>query len=341
MKPDPLSLYRAARESGTSASGFYNDNIRAETDDGSVIVRIPIHGADGMDLRIWPEQDVIRAVAPWVSAVPEVLLVSPEPAFQLHRFVAGDVVDTVAPRGEAVPAHLLEDVVRFFGQLRRVPIECLPQVPADWPKDRDTAAFGARLSAVTVDVWERFRQPYAALYSALGVPTDPFERVVADWDRMTARPFGALHCDVHRKNLIVCDGRTFFLDWELALWGDPLYDLAVHLHKMDYLPQEAETVRAAWFAAMPVEVTTGAVADLAVYVRHERVKSALVDAVRYSKLILGGVETAREDLLVGSLTTKLDRARAVWGIGTPLDREQIRAALTRHVPRAAGEVTRS
>ncbi|MFD0850890.1 phosphotransferase [Actinomadura adrarensis] len=36
-----------------------------------------------------------------------------------------------------------------------------------------------------------------------------------------ARPFACVHADVHRKNMIVNDGVTAFLDWEPALWGDP------------------------------------------------------------------------------------------------------------------------
>ncbi|WP_406286270.1 aminoglycoside phosphotransferase family protein [Embleya sp. NBC_00896] len=332
MTPDPLTLYRTARESGKSASGFYNDNVRVETDQGPVIVRIPIHGADGMDLRVWPEQDVIRAIAPWVSAIPCVLHVSPDPAFQIHRFVSGDVVDAIAPRGVEVPRHLVSDVLRFFLDMSRVPVDDLPGVPVDWPKDRDTAGFGARLSAVTADVWERFRQPYASLYAALGVPKDPLGRVTADWHTMTGRPFGVLHCDVHRKNLIVAAGRTCFLDWELALWGDPLYDLAVHLHKMDYLPEEAEAVRFGWFAVMPDDVKAEAVADLAVYMRHERVKSALVDTVRYSKLILAAADPETERRLVHSLAMKVNRARAIWGSGDSLGLDEVRWALRAHTP---------
>lgn len=332
MTPDAITLYREARASGTSASGFYNDNVRSETDDGAVIVRIPIHGADGMDLRVWPEQDVIRAVAPWVAAVPEVLHVSADPVFQIHRFIAGDVVDTIAPRGMAVPAHLPGDVVRFFRAMSEVPHDALPDLPADWPKEGDTAGFGARLSAVTADVWRRFREPYAALYAALGVPADPLDRVEADWPALTGRVFRALHCDVHRKNLIVAAGRTYFLDWELALWGDPLYDLAVHLHKMDYLPDEAEAVRGGWLAAMPADARTAAAVDLPVYIRHERVKSALVDTVRYAKLITAAVDPGTEARLVASLTTKLNRARAVWGLDARLAGEETRRILGAHTP---------
>ncbi|MFF7250378.1 aminoglycoside phosphotransferase family protein [Embleya sp. NPDC008237] len=324
MQPDPLTLYRTARESGISASGFYNDNVRSETDDGPVIVRIPIHGADGMDLRMWPEHEVIRAVAPSVSVIPAVLHVSHDPAFQIHRFIPGDVLDTIAPRGESVPAHVAGDVVRFFRNMSRVPLDALPALPADWPKDGDTAGFGTLLSAVTADVWRRFREPYASLYAALGVPADPLGRVEADWATMTRRPFRALHCDIHRKNLIVASGRTYFLDWELALWGDPLYDLAVHLHKMDYFPDEAEAVCDGWLAAMPADMRSEALADLPAYIRHERVKSALVDTVRYSKLIPVAIDAGVEERLVGSLTTKINRARAVWGVGGSLAGAEVR-----------------
>lgn len=335
MKPDPLTLYRMARESGVKAAGFYNDNVRAETDDGPVIVRIPIHGADGMDLRVWPEQDVIAAVSPWVAEIPQVLHVSREPAFQIHQFVSGNLVDDIAPRGVAVPDHLPSDAVRFFRDMARVPAAALPAAPPNWPKDGDTSGFGTRLSAVTRDVWNRFRAPYAELYAALGVPADPLGRVEADWHTLSARPFGALHCDVHRKNLIVTKGRTCFLDWELALWGDPLYDMAVHLHKMDYLPKEADAVKSGWLDTMPNEATRAAAADLPVYLRHERVKSALVDTVRYSKLILAETDAATESRLVASLTTKLNRARVVWSVGRPLERGEVRRILRDCAPVAS------
>jgi aminoglycoside phosphotransferase (APT) family kinase protein len=132
-----------------------------------------------------------------------------------------------------------------------------------------------------------------------------------------------LHTDVHRKNMIVADGRTFFLDWELALWGDPVYDLAVHLHKTAYQPDEADAVRAGWLAAVPSPAGDGWERDLDAYLAHERAKSAIVDTVRYTKLIAAGNLTPqRHDELVGKLAAKLSAARAAspaWHTHTPLD----------------------
>jgi aminoglycoside phosphotransferase (APT) family kinase protein len=78
---------------------------------------------------------------------------------------------------------------------------------------------------------------------------------VARWTTLHPRPFRLLHTDLHRKNMIVSRGRTYFLDWELALWGDPVYDLAVHLHKMGCSPSEYEAAQAVWLASVPGEAS--------------------------------------------------------------------------------------
>lgn len=68
------------------------------------------------------------------------------------------------------------------------------------------------------------------------------------------------------------------------------------------------------------------------YIRHERVKSALVDTVRYAKLIAAAVDPGTEGRLVASLTTKLNRARAVWGLDGRLAGEETRRIVGAHAP---------
>ncbi|MGH8908766.1 MAG: phosphotransferase [Egibacteraceae bacterium] len=72
-------------------------------------------------------------------------------------------------------------------------------------------------------------------------------------------------------NTIIRSGRTAFIDWELALWGDPLYDLAVHLHKMAYLPAEKDALLQRWASADPAASRPGWQDDLTTYLRHERI----------------------------------------------------------------------
>ncbi|MGP4026432.1 phosphotransferase family protein [Actinomadura sp. 3N407] len=319
-------LYERARAHDETAAGYYNDNIRVDTADGPVIVRIPIHGADMMDLRPWREDLVLAAIAPHVRHAPRLLHTSADPPFQVHEYITGDVLNDVAPRGVPVPAHVIDDVVQLFVRLTHVPR--LPDIPAAWPADEDTTAFARCLSDLTQGVYETFRDEYADLFSALAIPTDPLAPVDDLWRRLTPRPFTCVHADVHRRNMIVGDGSTTFLDWELALWGDPVYDLAVHLHKMGYLPDEEAALTARWTTAMPPEHVAGWKEDLAAYRTHERIKSAVVDAVRYSQLFAqGGPYPYPERQLIATMTAKLNAARHHWSLSAPIDTRTVEKAL--------------
>lgn len=318
---DPDELYRLALARTDRSAGFYNHNVRIETPDGPVVVRIPIPGADTMDLTIWPEAEVVRAINPVIARVPRLVHANAEPAYQVVEWIDGDVLDAVAPRGKAVPGHVVGDVGALFAQLGRVPLTQLPALPADWPLDGDTAAFANRLSDITASVHARFLGEFGELFDGLGFPADPLGSILERWKTLSPRPFRLLHTDIHRKNMIVKGDVTYFLDWELALWGDPVYDLAVHLHKMAYQPDEEESARAAWLAAVPAEASVDWRADLATYLAHERVKSAIVDSVRYAKLIAAGTESSNaEAALVDKLTAKVHAAHAVWKTGHAPDR---------------------
>jgi len=324
----PLALYVRARAGETPSAGFYNDNLRVDTPDGPVIVRIPLAGADEMDLRVWPEHRVLAAISPYVDQVPRVLHVEAAPPFQIHEYIRGELLDQLAPRGTAVPAFVPENVVRLFGQLATVPLAELPPPPDGWPADGNTAGFATLLSNVTASAWHRFRDEFRPIFAALGVPAEPLAPAVRGWAQLSARPFRLLHCDVHRKNIIVGAGAATFLDWELALWGDPVYDLAVHLHKMAYLDHERRAVVHGWRSALPDELTHSWETDIDIYLVHERIKSALVDTVRYAKIVAEHSATEeRQRQLVTSLTGKLNAAGTIWGWHARLDTSTVAAVL--------------
>lgn len=321
---DPRALLREARERGEPASGFYNENIRV----GSSLVRIPIEGADAMDPRIWPEHAVLVAVASHLEGLAPRLLFAGG-GLQIHEFVEGRLLDDIAPRGVRVPGSVLEEVVLLFRTLMDVPRRELPALPEDWPLDGDTPGFARRLSGKTGEVHTAFADDFAPLFGRLGVPRAPLRPIEAAWDSLTPRRFCLLHADVHRKNVILApDGRTTVLDWELALYGDPVYELAVHLHKMAYLPEERAAVVEGWRRAMPPDVVRGSRRDLRTYLAHERVKSSIVDTVRYTWLITGGRVTADEEYeLLGRLAAKLNAAGEIWGRRAPLTVDDVARAV--------------
>lgn len=319
---DPLELYRTALDHPEAAAGFYNRNVRV----GEMLVRAPIQGADGMDLRIWAENEVLAALGSHLEGAPRLLFASADPRYQLHEFVDGTLLDDLAPRGVRVPGFVPGDVVGLFRQLVDVPFRELPPVPFDWPADGDAAGFARRLSGVTEEVYATFRDDFAELFGGLGIPQAPLAPV--RWDTLSSRPFCLVHSDVHRKNMILADGHTVFLDWELALWGDPLYELAVHLHKMAYFDDERDAVTRGWLQAMPRALTQAWEGDLSAYLAHERMKSAIVDTVRYTQLVRSGeLGHEQEQHLLRKLTHKLNAAGAYWNWTRRIELDDVERAV--------------
>jgi aminoglycoside phosphotransferase (APT) family kinase protein len=321
-----LALYKQAADADTSAAGYYNRNVGLPTPQGKVNVRIPLPGADVMDIRLWPEEDVLARIAPCVPQAPALLHVSEDPRFQVHAFLKGRVLDGFRPRGDAVPPHVMDDVVTLMTQLATIPGQSAPPLPAGWPADGDSKAFGRMLAGLTQRIYDAHLEEYGSVFTAFGIPRDPLAAVARAWQDLTPRPFALLHADLHRKNMIVHDGRTWFLDWELALWGDPMYEIAIHFHKMDYPDDQLNQVLRHWRARMPPTHTTGPDTDLYLYWAHERIKSAVVDTIRYSKQ-LRDADRPEQNFLIGRLARKLNAAHRVWGSAPNMTPERVAAAL--------------
>ncbi|MBT2542434.1 phosphotransferase [Streptomyces sp. ISL-44] len=321
-----LELYGRALAAGEAAAGYYNRNVGVRTADGKVNVRIPLAAADIMDLRLWREEDVLACIRPYVGRVPELRHVSEEPRFQVHHFIEGRVLDSFSPRGSLVPANVLADVVTLMDQLVRIPQEKAPAVPAHWPASGDSGGFGRLLAGLTQDVYSTYVDEYRGVFAELGIPADPLAVVEPLWDSLASRPFAVLHADLHRKNMIVADGVTWFLDWELALWGDPMYEIGIHFHKMDYPEEQRASILCQWRERLPTHFTTGPLADLELYMAHEKIKSAIVDTVRYSKQLAAAAQPER-DFLIRRLAKKVNAARRVWGSPPNLTPERVAVSL--------------
>ncbi|MGH3873640.1 MAG: ATP-binding protein [Pseudonocardiaceae bacterium] len=63
-------MYATAAAHLEAAAGYYNNNVRVDTPTGPVNVRIPIRDADVMDLRLWPEEEILPAIAGYVRHAP-------------------------------------------------------------------------------------------------------------------------------------------------------------------------------------------------------------------------------------------------------------------------------
>jgi aminoglycoside phosphotransferase (APT) family kinase protein len=282
--------------------GFYNTNTVVDGPAGRVVVRVPRGCVSSMDLRIWPEEHVLAAIAPYVPRAPRLLFASTSPRFQLHEYVDGVPLPPSGPLPAGVTAQLGE----FFESLAAVPATALPPLPEGWPADGDCVGFAHRLADLVDVIFLGTHR--RGLLHLVHVPDKPLDAVRDRFAGLAPRGFALVHADVHRGNVLVEARRgVVVIDWELALFGDPRYDLAVHAHRSLLAPPDDAGVRR--------------------YVALERVKSAIVDTIRAAELVDAGVPPAVA-VVRTDLVTKLDAAYAIWGVPALAEPDRVAALLT-------------
>ncbi len=235
--------------------------------------------------RIWPsEPELLRVVSRYLKEVPRCYRDFGD--WSLHSYRAGRALSEVQPQGPVGEA-LLRSFAEFFARAAAVPEGELPPRPADWPESGQSEAFLRWLVDFTEKrVHEPNRWRFDALFSAVGVRRDAMTAFLDDpgRPRLTPRPFCLLHTDVHRANVVVDRRQLAVIDWELAMYGDPLHDLATHVVRMDYEKDEQTRVKELWADGMEraghAAMTEGMATDLPVYLDFEYAQSVFPDIMR-------------------------------------------------------------
>lgn len=209
----------------------------------------------------------------------------------LTEFIEGTTLDRLPSNAPHLPERFLRQLAELFAALAAVDVgpflaharpECACAESA--PGERDSRGFLRQLAHFTVAhiyLADTARPETAALFRELGVREETLRALPDRWPGLTPRPPRLLHADLHRKNLVVDRrGALWPIDWDLALVGDPLYELATHLHLMGYRPdQEADVVRR-WSAAVGPAAARGLTADLPHYRDFKRLQSVCTDVIR-------------------------------------------------------------
>ncbi|MGV9985921.1 phosphotransferase family protein [Streptomyces olivaceus] len=244
--------------------------------------RVPLETLEVVP-RIWPrEADVLGVVCRHLPEVPPCL--ADVGAGSVHRYRAGRVLSDGGP-DRGVGDELMRSFASFFVRTARIPVAELPARPEDWPEDGDSQGFLEWLVRFTREVVYRpNRDGFGALFEAVGVPQDAMDRFAARHRCRTSRPFRLLHTDVHRANVVVRGKRLAVIDWELAILGDPLHDLATHLVRMAYGKEEQGRMTELWAEAMEDaglgDLAAGLHEDLPVYLAFEHAQSVYPDVMR-------------------------------------------------------------
>lgn len=120
------------------------------------------------------------------------------------------------------------------------------------------------------------------LARVLGLPDADVLKQILSRHTVSHRAPALLHGDLNPWNLVRRDDALALtiIDWEMALVGDPLYDLVRHMHLTPTRPEIRDRMFRRWERLLPVQYTTNWQQDWRVYRWIENVRSAYVDLDR-------------------------------------------------------------
>jgi aminoglycoside phosphotransferase (APT) family kinase protein len=255
---------------GRPASGLYHDNYQA-----TVVVRVrrPLERPD-VEPRMFHEAAVLAALGR--VPAPRLLHESDQGDFIVISHLPGRRLADLHPAGTPAPGSFTSCIADVMRELYHVERAALGAVRPDSPWV-DEAFLPGLLSWLT-GVYEAASE---AEKNAIGLPPDPFS---ARHFPVPAgnRRFRLCHGDLQRANVLSAgDGAYSVLDWEMALWADPVWDIASHMHRAAYPPDQRRAALDRLLATCP-EWTDSADDRLAYdsYLRLEQLRSLVLDRLR-------------------------------------------------------------
>lgn len=281
-----LDVYEYAVQNLRPESGTYHDNyIVTDPPSDACLVRVPRYLASAdPEPRMYTEQAALTAAGTAIVPCPRLLHCSADPAFQIHTLVPGRPLSTALPTGP-VPAIVTSAVGHLMKRLSEVAVDIRPAAVPGHPwadvTDGDTAGFSHALLAWLSGIYAGATDAARAFLAEIGIWHDPFEAARKHF-RPSTRPFRLCHGDLGRANIMLDEeGAVSFIDWELAVWGDPLWDIAAHLHRMQYPGTQNKFVRQELLATCRgFSGLNSQYDELRTFGYIERCRSLVLDAVR-------------------------------------------------------------
>ncbi|WHM41323.1 aminoglycoside phosphotransferase family protein [Streptomyces sp. BPTC-684] len=262
-------------------TGHLNTVVRVrEPVDAMVIVRRRLGGAGFEHMGRLDENEVLRALEIFCKRVraPRLLAVGstrPGDDFAVHSYVG-------CPDGMRAPLHpkdgLLpseaDELVDQLCDLTLVPV-------ARFGGEPRPEGFYVWLCARLADLVTGLPKETMQLARVLGLPDAHRLRDILGRHQVSERRSVLLHGDLNPWNLVIDGaGGLTLIDWELAMVGDPLYDLVRHLHLTPHRSWIRHRMYERWASRLGDEYTKGWAEDIKVYRWIEVVRSAYVDLHR-------------------------------------------------------------
>ncbi|MFF4526395.1 phosphotransferase [Streptomyces bluensis] len=279
-----------------------------------VMVRRKVGSASPRERRYLNEHAVLRAIEESGVRVraPRVLALGVSDLgdqFTIHSYEGprGEIRHPDHPADGLLP-HEADDLVDQLCELTKIDGGLLDP-------DADSADFSWRLRYELIRMVSELPKETLDLARELGLPSSSVRLgEILDRHMVTPRRSVLLHGDLNPWNLVRREDGTglTLIDWEMAMVGDPLYDLVRHIHLTPTLPEIRERLFARWSRRLPEDCTKGWRDDWRVYRWIETVRSAYVDLDR---LVTGdSLEAPNVRRAVDTYAMTLTAATATLGL---------------------------
>ncbi|TGB12721.1 aminoglycoside phosphotransferase family protein [Streptomyces sp. MZ04] len=313
---EALVAERAAPSSRAfKGTAHLNTMVKVNGIDFPVVVRRKLASADRRERSILSEHAVLRVIEESGVEVraPRVLALGTSDwrnPFAIHSYEgprAGDL-----PPDHPVDGLLPNEADQLVDQLAALTRIDSRQLDPTAPKSDFYPQLCHELVRLVVDLPKESQK----LARELGLPDGYRLQELLSRHRLAPRRNALLHGDLNPWNLVrhgVDRGRGLtFIDWEMALIGDPLYDLVRHMHLTPTRAEIRQRMFARWSKRLPSACTLGWKDDWRVYRWIEIVRSAYLDLDR---LITGtGLDAPNVQRAVDSYAMTLQAAKASLGL---------------------------
>lgn len=304
----------APAEQVFKGTGHLSTVVRAGRGGQSVVVRRRLDDGNRRERRFLDEHRVLHALEPLspMMRAPRVLargISDQDDQFAIHSYV-GPVGGEQPPEhpADGLSPREADDLVDQLVALTEVSVQELD--PGAGYDD-----FHQWLGTWLVDMVAALPKESRRLAGALGLPdARRLRELLVDRGRVAPRTPVLLHGDLNPWNLIRNEkrDRLTIIDWEMAMVGDPLYDLVRHLHLTPHGPRTRERMFRRWSRRLDPHHTKGWEEDWMLYRAMEVVRSAYIDLDR---LVTGvSLDAPNVRRAVDSYAHTLSAATAALGL---------------------------
>lgn len=273
-------------ENNQFSIGYHNENYAVSLGDDKYIVRLPVEDFENVDIRLNDENEMLKYAEKYLP-----FLYAPRyiykgqfghTSFSIHSFVNGvnlsEIMSEVAPLDDVIVDYLANQIARMHMCSR-------DHVLSQHGEYSDVQSFYAFDYSFISGLVRKWYNKLKGMFLDFGFPEDISGLLVERSNQLENRKFVLCHCDIHRGNLLYEPTNNgfeiHFIDWELVQYADPVYDLAVHFHKIHYTQEQELRFLSIYCEALEEDVDS-VLRQIQVYQELEEVKSATIDAIRYA-----------------------------------------------------------